>query len=80
MDIKDIIELNNGKQYIITSKAKYLNDEYLYIAEISEENNIEFCRIINENNQINLAIVKDDDLIKELIPLFTDNLNNFINE
>lgn len=79
-NIKDVLELNDNKQYVVVSKAKYNEEDYIYIAEISNENNIKFCRVINNDNITNLAVVKDDELIKELIPLLTDSLDKFVGE
>ena len=80
MDIKDVLELSDGKQYVITSKAEYKGDEYLYIAEVSSRDSIKFCKIIRNGNLVNLALIKDEKLIKELIPLFTKSLDKFVNE
>jgi hypothetical protein len=80
MDIKDILELSDGKKYIITSKAEYKGYEYLYIAEISMEDNIKFCRVVKNGDVVNLQVITDDKLITELLPLFATNLDKFINE
>lgn len=79
-NIKDVLELNDKKQYVVVSKTKYNEEDYIFIAEISNKNNIKFCRVINNDNTTNLAVVKDDELIKELIPLLTDSLDKFAEE
>lgn len=80
MDIKDVLELSDNKQYVITGKTLYNGDEYLYIVEVSERNNIKFCKIVKDGDLVNLVVVKDKNLIKELIPLMAESLTEFTNK
>jgi len=80
MDIKDILELSDGKQYVITSKTEYKGYEYLYIAEVSMEDNIKFCRVVKNGDIVNLQVITDEKLILELLPLLASNLDKFIDE
>lgn len=72
MDIKDILTLSDGNEYVIVSKITYENKIYLYLVDINNHNNIKICYL--DNNEI--VIVKDNNLIIKIMPLLLKELKN----
>ena len=63
---KDILTLEDNKEYVVVSKVLYENTNYFYIVDID---NIEFVKIENDD----LLEIKDKDLATKLIPLFIND-------
>jgi hypothetical protein len=76
-EITDILELSDNKQYIVTSKAVYEDQSYLYIADIKDPSNIKICCIDRSGEQTNLVIVKNTELIEVLMTMFQKQLDEF---
>ena len=65
----NIITLSDNNEYVVAGTANYNNKEYLYLIDINNNRNIKFAEL--NNNQV--IVLKDNKLIKELIPLFLDS-------
>lgn len=78
IDIRDIITLDDNKEYVVISIANYQNKIYYYLIDQSNAANVKFCL---ENSKKNSLIeIKDSHLIQALLPLFANNVKNYITE
>ncbi len=70
INIKDVLTLSDDNRYVVASKAKYENKEYLYLIDIKNNENIKFCYLNGDE------VVESDDkeLNTKLIPLFYDKI------
>ena len=74
-----VIELENGKKYIILEEVKYNNDVYYMGMGIKDKGKIVTDEVTflttlkTKDNEHYVAIVDDIDLIKELIKLLKKN-------
>lgn len=75
INIKDVITLSDDNKYVVVSICNYKNIKYYYLSNI--KNNYIKIGYINKNS---LVIVKDNSLINKLLPRFTyeiiDELDN----
>ena len=78
IDIKDIITLDNNKEYVVVSKTNYENKTYYFLVDINDNNNIKFCYEKGSNNA--LIETENADLIKELLPIFVESAKGHIPE
>lgn len=42
-NIKDIITLDNDKEYVIASKTNYEGKIYYFLVDVNDNSNIKFC-------------------------------------
>ncbi|MCM1371327.1 MAG: hypothetical protein NC181_05545 [Clostridium sp.] len=74
INIKDTIVLEDNKEYVVVSKAKYLNKVYYYLMDIKNHKNFKFC--YEEDDY--LVEEKDEKILSNLLLLFLKNtINNF---
>ena len=66
---KDILTLDDNREYVVVSKAKYENINYFYIVDIDNVENFKFVKIENDD----LLEIRDKDLATKLIPLFIND-------
>lgn len=65
MEIKDVLTLSDGNEYVIASKANYEYKIYLYLVDLNNNKNIKFCYLDNDE----VVIVNDQSLITKILPL-----------
>lgn len=66
---KDILTLDDNKEYVVVSKALYEDVNYFYIVDIDNVENFKFVKVENDN----LFEIHDKDLATKLIPLFIND-------
>ncbi len=66
INIKDILKLDDGNEYVVVSKLNYENKTYYYIVDINNNSNLKFC--YEDNNE--LVELEDKVLITKLLPIF----------
>lgn len=66
MKIKDLVTLSDDKDYVVISKTTFENNVYYYIVE--NNNNLKIKFLIENGEQ--LKVIKDEQLIEKLLPLF----------
>jgi len=76
IDVKDILTLSDGNQYGVVSKTTKDNIIYYYLVDTNDNSNIKFCYEDKTENQIELVEISDENLIKNLILSFADNIKN----
>lgn len=76
IDIKDIIYLNDGNKYVVVSKTNYNNKIYYFLVDPTNNSNIKFCEV--DNNE--LVEIENQETIKSLLPLFTITMNKALKE
>ena len=76
IDIKDVITLSDSIRYCVASKTVSNNLTYYYLVDVDNNENVKFC--VEDNSE--LVEVEDKDLIKSLLPLFTDSAKDIILE
>lgn len=84
IDIKDVITLDDDNEYVVVSKVNYKDETYFYIVDTNfsegnnEEGNVGFKILrLNKENQ-KLVEFNDENLVRELIPLFFKETASFI--
>ena len=80
MDIryKDILTLDDGNDYVVTSMAAYENNQYYYVVNIKNISVVKFLKLIAENDNFFLKEIIDDGLILKLIPILLSNVKEDI--
>ena len=63
MDIRDVLTLSDGNEYVIASKVNYDYKIYLYLVDINNNKNIKFCYLDNDE----VVIVKKENLSSSLV-------------
>lgn len=76
INIKDTLVLDDEDEYVVVSKANYNDKIYYYIINNNDNSDFKFC--YQENDE--LVEIEDDKLIKELIPLFFNNVKEVLFE
>ena len=66
-----VLTLNDDKEYVLVYQVKYEENDYVYLAEINNPNNIMFC-LINENK---LTKITDQALLGKLFSIVAKNIN-----
>ena len=74
INIKDSLILDDDNEYVVVSKIKYEEKEYYYILDKYDSSNYKFCYLDNEE----LAEVEDEELIKILLPLLLNSVQQEI--
>ena len=70
IDIKDVITLDDDKEYLVVSKSDYFNSkQYFSLVDINDNSNIKFGYLDNDE----FVEINDQDLIKTLLPSFAEN-------
>ncbi|MGN1372192.1 MAG: hypothetical protein ACI4XM_07965 [Candidatus Coprovivens sp.] len=72
INIKDIITLNDNREYIVVSKVSIKEKIYYYLVENNNTSNIIFCYLNNNR----LVEINDNELIIKLLPLFIEAAKN----
>lgn len=77
IDVRDIITLKDDK-YMVISKVELEGKLYFYIANVEKNEDFKFCYLEDDY----LVEINDSNLVQKLIPMFTDQamneLNNYI--
>ena len=77
IDVRDIITLKDNK-YMVISKVELEGKLYFYIANVEKNEDFKFCYLEDDY----LVEINDSNLVQKLIPMFTDQamneLNNYI--
>ena len=63
MDIKDILTLSDGNEYLIASKVNHDYKIYLCLVDINNNKNVKFCYLDNDE----VVVVKKENLSESLI-------------
>lgn len=72
IDIKDIVVLEDDKEYGVTGKIVHKNKKYFQLVDIKNIKNIMYC--YQEDDE--LIEIEDKELIEILMPLFLKSLND----
>ena len=68
-----------GKKYIVMDKISYIGEEYIFVNEMTdnEENtsNYYVMELINDN----VKIINDKELLEKLLSIFSDNVQIMVN-
>ena len=80
IDIKDTLNLSDGKEYVVASKAEYENDIYYYLVDINEYSNIKFCKEKKTNDDLRMIELEDENLIQKLLPMFFEAGKHLLDE
>ena len=74
LNLRDIIKINNDN-FIVSGKVNYEDKDYFYLANTNKNNEFKYCTVNDEY----LVEINDSNLIQKLIPLFTDQAMNELN-
>ena len=78
IEIKDALVLSDGNEYAVSSKVNYQDNNYLYLVDINNNENIKFCLEKRHNDQISVLEIEDEDLIRTLMPLLYNEVKEII--
>jgi len=76
INIKDVVTLNDGNEYVVVSKTIYDNKTYYYLVDINDNTNLMFCKEDSDPSKKELIEVEDKELVKTLLPLFVNELGD----
>lgn len=81
IELNKIIVLGNNEKYLIIDKVFNNEKYYYYVAQVNEEetdikDNYKIVTIDKEDNQDCVNEVLGEDKLKEVLPLFLNNINN----
>ena len=62
MDIRDVLTLSDGKDYIIVSKTNHNYKIYLCLVDINDNKNVKFCYLDNDE----VVLVNKEDITGDL--------------
>ena len=83
MEINNVITLEDGSNSLILEKVNFEDTDYFMAVVLNEEEEPSdkyICfSVVNENDENFAEIIEDKDLLAQLLPLFTNNVNKFIN-
>lgn len=71
-DIGTVLDLDDNNSYTVISSVKYNNKEYLYLVDLNDNSNMMFV----EKLENDLIPINDTNLLKNLILLMNDEINN----
>ena len=71
----NVITLENNKKYLILDNFIYNNEQYLYISSL-DTRHICFVKVSNIKNEINIHVLKDENLIKQFAQNYILNYSN----
>ncbi|MCI8778410.1 MAG: hypothetical protein HFI87_04615 [Bacilli bacterium] len=71
-DIGTVLDLDDNNSYMVISSVKYNNKEYLYLVDLNDNSNMMFV----EKLENELIPINDTNLLKNLILLMNDEINN----
>ena len=76
MDLRlnDAVKLNDGNEYVIVSIAEYNNQNYYYLVDINNNENLKF--FTKEENA--MFEVEDGNIIQTILPLLIDTVKPII--
>ena len=79
LDINKIIVLGNNEKYLVIDKVNNNEKFYYYVAEANEQetdikDNYKIVTIEREDDQDCLVEVLGEDKLKEILPLFLNNI------
>lgn len=85
MNIDDIITFEDNKEYLILDIVEYNDNRYLYCVGIDKEElpteEYIYLKGIEENGEFYTEEVEDEDTLKTIVTMFTNNyLNDSIND
>jgi len=72
IELKDILTLDNNKEYVVLAKTIYNNLEYYYMMELKNRDEIKFCYLDGED----LVESLDKELNTTLLQMCLNNLNS----
>ncbi len=76
INIKDILTLDDDKEYIVVSKIYYDGKDYLYLVEVNNTDNLKFCCLAGDI----LTEITDKELNAKLLPLFFGKVKQILQE
>lgn len=71
-EIGTVLELDDQKNYTVVSHINYNNKQYLYMIDISDNSNMMFCELQNDE----LVTVTDIKLLEQLVLLANKDVNS----
>lgn len=80
MNVKDLLTLDDDKEYTIVSKATFDGNLYLYLIDINDNKNLKICAVKQDNEGYLLDEIEDSESIQKLLPLFCESSKDMINE
>ena len=75
MNIKDILKLSDGNDYIIASKVDYANKTYFCLVDLNNKDNAKFCYLDSDEVVIIEKEKLDNILLLKLMNNLMDTLN-----
>lgn len=79
LNVNKVIILENNEEYLVLDKVKYNDNEYYYIARVNStetdiENDYKLVTVEERDNNKVISEVTGEDKLKEILPLFENNL------
>ncbi|MGM9875773.1 MAG: hypothetical protein ACI310_00900 [Bacilli bacterium] len=79
LNVNKVIILENNEEYLVLDKVKYNDNEYYYIARVNStetdiENDYKLVTVEERDNNKVISEVTGEDKLKEILPLFENNI------
>ena len=74
-DIRDILTLDDDKEYVVASKTEYEGQIYYYLVDIDDITNMIFC--YEDDNE--LVEFRDKEIFANILPKFLEASRSYIN-
>ena len=80
IEIKDVITLKNGEKYVVCSKIHFADNNYLYLINPINQDDIKFVMETPEDGKMFISEIEDEILIHDLLPLFWEKSKDILKE
>jgi len=80
IETKDVITLTNGEEYVVCSKIDFNENKYLYLINPINQQDIKFVMETARDNKIFVSEIENENLIRQLLPLFYEKSKDIITE
>ena len=80
IEIKDSITLADNNKYEVCSKTTYQDNNYLFLLDINDYKNLKIGMEKIQGEQISIIEIENEELIRTLMPLFFNEVKDFLKE
>lgn len=80
LNINKVITLGNGEIYLIVGKVNVESEDYLYIAELNQNqndilDNYKIVKVREEDNKYYIDEIVGEEKLKKILPVFVESLS-----
>lgn len=76
LDLKEIIELENEKEYYVLNRIVFEKEFYVLLSNKEDNNDILIQKEVLQEGSLKLIGIDSEELFKQLLPKFSKQLEN----